>query len=369
MNVVFFFICLIILYIKPYLFFVSFFVFCFEFQYFLYYFQLYYYYKKDYSYNCISVDKYDYNMTTLSLWLAYNKIKAFNRIYIYVCYTKPSLYHLIKIFFIILFDIPVRLFSLIRILLFYQGDITERIRIMYDSEYEKSENLKIEFLQHEIYLNCRNINSLVQIFKNKGVSRGQCYNIIQQLTYHNNEFNTFENNEKSRLLFYMSSLETHEGFKIPFIHPAYRWNLEIKHPYPKSFILHATSNCDVELKPSQIRTSSISDLIKKDAINPGSIISFNAKCEEIKPFKSIRKVHIESTLFTIKDEIAQKFSIDIDLTYSKYLEEKKNIYIEIFEKNNVEIDNNLINELTSNLWSLPSDNDLLIDILGDAYEE
>lgn len=316
-------------------------------------------YKKDWKYNIIVFDNYDYGKkNSVLLWIYINKINAFQKIYAFALKKNITKASFARIVLVLTLQIPLKIINLCYEILYNDGaNLNEKLLFIYDSKHETVKELKIEFLNHKVYLNCFNIYAFVKNLKASGVPPEKCHELIKLLKHHLNGFYGFESREKARLRFYMCNIKTKEGVAIPFTHPAHVWNTVIKsYKYEDNnkLVLHSTSNKEIKITATQVKLDPINELIKKNSKDPGTILSYDVKCEPISEFKAVRKVNVESVLHSGKNTIKKDLGIELHLDYEDYLNEKERVINSIFSLYSAKdktVNPAFVSQIKNNLWT------------------
>lgn len=180
-------------------------------------------YKKLSKYSCISCGQYVYgDKNIFELWFYINKLGAFQKIY-NIAGRRFTFSSFILCVVLVIFQIPLKLIYLLRDILYCGGSsLNDRLSYIYDDRYDRLKNLKIEFIDKNVFLNCYTLHNLAKsLMALERMNKQRCYDMLKLLGHHCKGFDEFEKSERERIMFFMSTIETKEGVKIPFAHPSY----------------------------------------------------------------------------------------------------------------------------------------------------
>lgn len=234
-------------------------------------------------------------------------------------------------------------------------NLSQKLGYIYDDKHWNTKNLKIEIIDKKIYLNCHNSKYLISNIKRLGnLNKADIFKLVKSLQFQMKDFNQWEQNQRSQVDFYYSSITTKEGNKVPLTHPAQTWDCKINtHKFENDkIIVHATSNCNIKITASQLIVSPIMKLALKKATHPGTVITHNAKIEKISKFTSVKKIEVETVLYNEKHKLLEKFGIDLEFDYREYIQKRNESIDEIFRVHGIEkTENYFINEIKNHIWT------------------
>ena len=216
----------------------------------------------------IEPDEIDFSSSTMfEVWLAYCKLQAFSKIYLFFLKKKFNLRSFLFFILIILLGIPYRILKLAYYFI-NSTQITFRDALealCFDASYLLKDK-KIEILGHQILLNCHTLGKLLARVDVRTKTEEELVVLVVKLQKLAVEFwETEKNCEKVK--FEKGVLETHEGERV-FGHYTLLLN---------GHALHATSNTAVKLQPSQFVEVAIPTFIKPGSKYPGTVASKNIK--------------------------------------------------------------------------------------------
>lgn len=281
------------------------------------------------------------NKNNIEIWIEYTKTQAFQRLYILLMKNKKiNIISILKNLLILLIGIPIKLLNLLHFFLFKNNEsFRTNLCNLYFNSYWSIKNCKIEILNKKIYLNCFTLGKLTKhILKNNSlITEKKFIEGMNMLKKQAVEFNKFEKeNEQLKII---QALDENNK---PLYKPHYGW-------YEKSTTAHATSNIPTNLRLTQYKDVPLSDLIKRGAKNPGTIITTEVnKTLILTKAKIVKKVDIESIKYSYPELFTQ------DKYFHGYIEAKHQTYENIVREYFLlakNIDPLLIKELRTNNYS------------------
>lgn len=193
-------------------------------------------------------------------------------------------------FIIIVFQIPYRMASILKLLILSEHDIQTTLDLKKQKLYNQIKGLNVEFLNHKILLNCPTKNEMLHQFKllHPNMNLAEYREILINFLSHSTEADkstTYVEGMNNTATFNTSVITTEEGVKVPHRHLA-----AIRILYGSKRLIHATSNTDIVLTPSQIKANYIQSLIKPGSAKPGSIITSGQYTQRIEKISRIKVV-------------------------------------------------------------------------------
>ncbi len=246
--------------------------------------------------------------------------------------------------------IPKRFLELFFYFLYNKKSFREGLEILYYSSYYEMKESKIEILNGEITLNCNTVGKIIREIYN-GHNKLMVIKTIMSLKDASEDFRNYELKNQQFIKMTSAGIITKEGTVITNPHYMYQ---------EKNYTIHATSNIGVRLDSSQFSDVALSSLIKEGAVNPGTIISDNAKISFLTRNSKLIPMYEINALKFNKIEV-----FDLDIDSYKYIHNKNLIYREIMLLNLKRVDEKLIKELTANYYT----NSLSIISREDIIEE
>lgn len=268
------------------------------------------------------------------------------RVYSFFLKKKIKLSSIIKIFAIILLSIPVKFLKLFCFFIFKnKKTFTEGAKILYYTSYFLLKDCKIEIFNKNIYLNCRSVGKLLKHTKCQKFETEELVNFLKALKTLCVRYYAIEINSPKLVELPLAKIKLKEGF---IINPLHYTHQEGDHS------LHATSNIPKLLFPSQKATIPMISLVKKGALNPGTLINLNSLVSKV---GSNAKIISAYELENVKRGYEEFFKLDRDI--AAYLAEKDAAYRELF-RNHLGFENLISDDLT--------DIDTLFkELTGNAY--
>lgn len=281
------------------------------------------------------------DLNFIEIWVEISKLLSFQKVYSLFLKKKFNFYNLFPMLIIYLFSIPFKFLKLLYyFLIINQKSFKDGLEIYYYNLYYSLKNCKIEILNKKIYLNCYTLGKLIRTFSEKSqISKQQKFNTLVDLKKIATNYKEYEDKKPNFIDLKMTRTFDENGKLIYDIHPAHLVGLRS---------IHSTSNIDFDLTPYQSVTNPMPSLMKKESINPGSVIT-----EKIGSFQQTsKKVWIPKyELNSIKFDFIEAFPLEKDeYTYQLY---KKKTYEDVIKSNlNVIPKSLLIKELKSNLYTI-----------------
>jgi hypothetical protein len=265
-------------------------------------------------------------------------LNSFIRLYSLLSKKKINFLIIVKTLFILSFQIPLKLILLLKKILSNNGsDFNEKMSFTYDSLFEDYKNLKIEFINGTIYLNCflvRDLVKNVQHINPKLTLSDTKYALktLRDLALH---FKEIEKKDNERVSIYMAEITTKEGLKVPSIHPTYNFKAD-DYDFKsinaiKGFSLHATLNTNTQLTTSQITTVPLYRFIRETAKNPGCILSADSQATPSYVIASAKKLELEAIAKSAMPGIIENFDCEFELSRGGYLTEKEETFSKFIE--------------------------------------
>jgi hypothetical protein len=117
---------------------------------------------------------------------------------------------------IIITGVPFKILKIFYFFLKSENSIKDSLIILTILNYEEMKNLKLEFINGNLYLNCSTRTSIYRvIFKNnQGISQIDAFKIFKELQIAQNKFNILDRKLTKKAFFKLGSLTTEEGVKI-----------------------------------------------------------------------------------------------------------------------------------------------------------
>ena len=310
-------------------------------------------YKNFNDYYLLEVENADISsLNILKLWDEICKLQAFKRLYILFSRKKLKRYDVLIIFIIFFANIP---FKFLR--LFYYFIVNNKhsfrygLEIYYSIQYNSLKESKIEVLNKEIYLNCVNLGKMLNTLKiNKSCPEQKIFDFLHDLKLASTNFKEYEENNEKYIKMFMSKSNTDKN-----IIPHYTYK-------EKDNTIHSTSKIPNKITEFQKIESPMPSLIKKNALNPGSIVT--RKVEKIYENKSKYIIINEYEISSIKFNNIELFNLNNEMY--KYIAIKNNVYKDIIEKNiikHIEYDN-IVNDLKTNVYAEALSNSKNIDFIN-----
>lgn len=281
--------------------------------------------RKSSSYSSISVPAMDVSKLNLvEIWTEISKMSAFVRVYVLCSRRKISIWTVIFVGLAYLLQIPIRLISLVVIFWRCRSKSIRRTFInVFLKKYDESRNLKIEFINNKIYLNCKTAIDLVTLIQKSrpGIGREKCLKLIKELRCHMTEFNKYEQTAEERVEFVLSHLITEEKIKVPKAHYSYTYTTELYHNRGGNVIFHATSQTNNKLSPTQTIATPLPSLVKPGSPNPGTILTKNGILvnKSSSNIKYVSKWEVEYLKYTTL------WKFDFEVNEKQYFVEKEKI--------------------------------------------
>lgn len=329
-----------ILYYRPLYGFFLIVIFFFEYLWLINY--IYNIYKNFDKYYRIEVPKVDISdKNCIEIWIEYNKIQAFQRVYGIFSKKKLTLKNIIVVTFVIILNVPLKFLKLLKYFLINnKKSFKEGLKILYTSLYYLLKENKLEVLNKKIYLNCFTIGKLLKKIDCKNMSEQEVFNFLHDLRLVANNFYNYELMNQSFVTMKLSKIETKEGVLVNAPHYAHEEN---------NNVLHATSKMPKEVALSQKWDFPLPSLIKKNAVNPVTIISQDIK--NIKTSDSYLIVPIYE-INSIKFNNLHSFNLTPE-QYT-YMFEKDKTYSDLLQTHLKEgkiLDESLCSELRTNCYT------------------
>ncbi len=276
---------------------------------------------------------------------------AFKRVYYVLSKKKINFRVLFKSFCFFILGIPKRFLDLLVYFLYKnKAGFREGLDVLYYHSYYQLRYAKIEVLNGEITLNCNDLTKLISKVLNKHNSE-KVVNLILSLKDASSDFSKYELENSEYVKMISGGIVTKEGTSVKMPHYLHE---------EKGYILHASSNIDVNLDSSQFSDVSMGSLIKKGAKNPGTIFSENAKISFLTRNHKLIPTFEMSALKFNHLEI-----FDLSNERYKYIYNKDLIYKSIMLSYLGYVDNNLAKELLANYYTNALNCATLEDIINE----
>lgn len=149
------------------------------------------------NYYIIKIEKLDLSdKNIIEIWVEYCKLLAFKRLYLLLMKNKKvSALGVLKVFFFILFGIPIKFLNLCYHFLFKsQGGFKMGLESLYINLYYTLKECKIEILNKDIYLNCFTLGKLCKsvLKQNSLITEANFLKGMRTLKQQAKEFEKFE---------------------------------------------------------------------------------------------------------------------------------------------------------------------------------
>lgn len=320
---------ILLLYFNPYNFIIVILALYMEYFFFLNFILQFISYKKTPAYNMISIKKINESeLSSWELWLEISRINGFVRLYTLCVKKKINVRNLIIAAAVYFLSIPMRLIMMAcEFVVCWSKNTNNTLTTLYLYNYDRVKNLKIEFKDKHVYLNCKSTKDLITLVlrHNPGAAPEECLKIIKNLRNHMTELKKYESTEKERVEFCLAKITNGDGTEIPLKHFCYQTSLKALDD--EKVLFHATSNTNVKLCDNQKVALPLPELIKPGSAAPGTILT-EGKYTIVK-YAAIKHVSwwgLEYLKFT------QKHRINFEIDETQYFNDKEVILSQIIGK-------------------------------------
>lgn len=288
-------------------------------------------YKRNPLYNTILIKKInEYQLRSWEIWLEICRINGFIRLYTLCIKKKINIYNLIIAAAICFLSIPMRLIMLAwEFVVCWSKNTNNTLITLYHYNYERVKNLKIEFKDKRVYLNCKSTKDLITLILkyNPEIEPEECLKVIKNLRNRMTELKKYESTERGRVEFCLAQITNSDETKIPLKHFCYQTFL--KTLGNEKILLHTTSNTNVKLCDNQKVALPLPELIKTGGAAPGTILT--EKKFTIIKYAAVKHVSWWSVEYL---KFTQKHKINFEVDKSQYFNDKEVILSQIIGKKN-----------------------------------
>ena len=255
------------------------------------------------------------SLNILKLWSEICKLQAFKRLYILFSKKNIKIYNILIGLLIFFTSIPFKFLKLIYYFIVNNKySFRYGLEVYYSIQYNSLKESKIEVLNKEIYLNCISLGKMLNTLKiNKYCPKQKIFDFLHDLKLANTNFKKYEENNKKYVKMFISTDSTDKN-----IIPHYTYK-------ERDNTIHSTSKIPIKITNFQKVESPMPSLIKKNASNPGTIVTREVK--EIYVDDSRYKVVNEYEISSIKFNSIELFDLSNDMY--KYMIIKNSVYKEI----------------------------------------
>ena len=292
------------------------------------------------------------NISIYELLIKINEIDSFKRTYVLCLNNKIKVKDFVLTFVIIILGIPLKTIKILYTFINKRQSVRDTLIEVFEDKAMVIKNRKIEIINGCIYINCSSKLDILLMLKyiNNKASNVDIAKMYKGLVGVN------ERMVKTRALFtntvypfHLGNLTTEEGYKIKKPHWSRESEFIIKGESVR-LVTHATSNIPNEIRPSQVKSVGIRELILSGSKNPGTLITSGGF-----KFQPIRKDVKIVSAWEVHNIMYNVYGTDAESMYNTAYDDIENEILEKLNINKMELKDKLITK------------DFVSDIMGGRH--